>query len=640
MRPGVRVVAIGSAALLAATIGIGVMVWNLRRDTLAEARANTANLAAMLAGQAGRALETVDIVLRDVQTLVAQNSRASAAARDIYMASDQLQARLHDYGRQLPLVQSFGVINRDGLLVNYSGYRLDHTVDLSDREYFRAVKSSDATELFIGMPVRNRADNAWTIFLGRRIADADGHFAGMVVGGLPLSYFSNMLRTLTLPAGNRLTLMRTDGMRLMRVPETEDIVGTRKQASAILNDLLAQGGGTWQATGYDGLTRLLAVEKVDGYDMAVEVGFLRDQALANWRQHAAQMAAGTVVMLAGCALLLRLLSQLVSRLENSRASMAFKNAELMRASERLRESQARLRAQSQVLHTTLETMDQGLMMIDAQNRVVLCNHQAIDMLDLPASLMARQPDFADVVALQRARGEFEATEPPVMQMLESRSLQTAPHYERRRPDGRVLEVRSATMPDGSVVRTFTDITVRRSAEDRIRHIAHHDPLTQLCNRLMFGERLQTALHAAQAGQHSLAVLYLDLDHFKQVNDVLGHAAGDLLLTEVARRMRSTVRDTDTVARMGGDEFAIIQPNADRPDSTMALARRLLDSVSAIYDLDGTEAMVGVSIGIAWYPEDGLEAEDLLRHADMALYSAKRGGRNAICCYSPSLEVTS
>lgn len=143
---------------------------------------------------------------------------------------------------------------------------------------------------------------------------------------------------------------------------------------------------------------------------------------------------------------------------------------------------------------------------------------------------------------------------------------------------------------------------------------------------------------AEQEHHSLAVLYLDLDHFKQVNDRLGHAAGDALLADVAQRMRAAVREGDTVARLGGDEFAIIQPNADRPDSTMALARRLLARIAAPYAIDGAEAVVGVSIGIAWYPEDGLSADDLLRHADAALYAAKRGGRNAIRVYSQGLST--
>ena len=356
----------------------------------------------------------------------------------------------------------------------------------------------------------------------------------------------------------------------------------------------------------------------------------------DWPLHAGRIALATLAMLGGGVALLRRVTGLVSRLDNSRASLAFRNAEITRASEQLAQSRARLEAQSALLHTTLETMDQGLMVVDAAQSVVICNHQAMEMLDLPAELMARRPAFAEVLAFQRSRDEFATADSAVRTLIDTRPLLDTPHYERRRPNGQVIEIRSTRLPDGGVVRTYTDITARRAAEDRIRHAAHHDALTQLCNRAMFGEQLEAALLAAQRDQHSLAVLYLDLDHFKQVNDQLGHAAGDLLLTEAARRMRTAVRETATVARMGGDEFAIIQPNADRPDSTMTVARRLLDRVAAPYDLHGSPAAIGVSIGIAFYPEDGLTAEDLLRHADAALYDAKRNGRNTARCFRATL----
>ena len=197
-------------------------------------------------------------------------------------------------------------------------------------------------------------------------------------------------------------------------------------------------------------------------------------------------------------------------------------------------------------------------------------------------------------------------------------------YERRRPNGCVIEVHSTLLPGGGFVRTYTDITARRSAEERVRFIAHHDFLTELASRAVFHERLRAATTEAD---RPFAVLCLDLDRFKAVNDTLGHGAGDRLLVEVAARMRASVREADLVARMGGDEFAILQMLPDQEAQPAALAERLLAMVSAPYDIGGRSVGIGVSIGIALYPDDAMTSDALLRQADIALYRAKSNGRN-------------
>lgn len=199
-----------------------------------------------------------------------------------------------------------------------------------------------------------------------------------------------------------------------------------------------------------------------------------------------------------------------------------------------------------------------------------------------------------------------------------------------------------------------DIRERRAAEERIRHLAHHDGLTGLANRTLFGERLRHALaRAARAGERGrsgastgdaearpdeVAVLCLDLDRFKAVNDTLGHAAGDLLLQQVAARLREAVRAGDTVARMGGDEFVVVQVNGPQPQAAQALAARLIEALCTPFDLDGRPACVGTSVGVALYPRDGAEPESLLKRADLALYRAKSQGRGTSCFYDGGMDA--
>ncbi|CCG06858.1 Hypothetical 918 kDa protein Y4LL [Pararhodospirillum photometricum DSM 122] len=183
---------------------------------------------------------------------------------------------------------------------------------------------------------------------------------------------------------------------------------------------------------------------------------------------------------------------------------------------------------------------------------------------------------------------------------------------------------------GGYVATFTDITRRKAAEEVILHQATYDALTDLPNRRLFDDRLDVTLASAQRHGRQFALIYVDLDHFKAVNDTLGHAAGDTLLSEAARRMVGCVRGTDTVARLGGDEFAVILTDLDRFDRVDEVARRVRLAVDQPFFLSEGEARVSASLGVALYPKDGLSAADLRRAADRALYAAKAAGRNTEC----------
>ena len=174
------------------------------------------------------------------------------------------------------------------------------------------------------------------------------------------------------------------------------------------------------------------------------------------------------------------------------------------------------------------------------------------------------------------------------------------------------------------------------ARRRSPHLAHHDSLTGLANRILLRTRLDEAVARAQRGE-ACAVLCLDLDHFKDVNDTLGHPVGDRLLQAVTERILAEVRDQDTVARLGGDEFAIVQIGVRHPRGAATLAQRLVETLGAPFDLDGHHVIVGASIGIAVAPEDGPDPDQLLRNADMALYRAKAAGRGAFRFFEPEMN---
>jgi diguanylate cyclase (GGDEF)-like protein len=192
------------------------------------------------------------------------------------------------------------------------------------------------------------------------------------------------------------------------------------------------------------------------------------------------------------------------------------------------------------------------------------------------------------------------------------------------------------LPDGSWVSTHEDITERRRAEKRIEYLAHHDPLTGLPNRASFDEKLEQQVRAAADGSTRFAVLCLDLDRFKQVNDVFGHAAGDTLLATVARRMQDAIGDT-FLARLGGDEFAIVAPAGAHPPKAAALAEKLLAAVVDEIVIDQQHLRVGLSIGVALFPDDGTDPDALTANADAALYRAKAEGRGTIRFFEAEMD---
>jgi diguanylate cyclase (GGDEF)-like protein len=193
------------------------------------------------------------------------------------------------------------------------------------------------------------------------------------------------------------------------------------------------------------------------------------------------------------------------------------------------------------------------------------------------------------------------------------------------------------MPDGGWVSTFEDITERRRAEAQIAHMSRHDALTDLPNRVLFREHMEQNLARVRRGE-ALAVLCLDLDYFKGINDSLGHAVGDAMLQAVAGRLRDCVREMDTVARLGGDEFAILQVGARQPADATGLAQRIVDMLGQPFDLAGHQLHIGVSVGIAVSPSDGDDPDQLMKNADLALYRAKEDGRNGFRFFEPEMDA--
>jgi diguanylate cyclase (GGDEF)-like protein len=300
---------------------------------------------------------------------------------------------------------------------------------------------------------------------------------------------------------------------------------------------------------------------------------------------------------------------------------------------------ARFAQQNVRFDAALQNMAQGLMMFDPAGKLIISNLRMAELFHVPwekweaAALGATVPQLMQLTynGTNVAREQHDQIVAELNRILANGKIGT---IILDRTDGQTLAASCTPMTDGGFVITFEDITERRHDDILIAHMAHHDALTDLPNRAHFYEKMNELLiRAPKSG--SFAVLSLDLDRFKRVNDTLGHPVGDRLLQAVATRLRGCVRDTDIIARLGGDEFAIAQAPLSKPADAVLLATRLIDAVSAPYQIDGHNIIVGTSVGIAM--NDGSNSDQLMKNADQALYRAKADGGNVYRFFGAEME---
>jgi len=288
--------------------------------------------------------------------------------------------------------------------------------------------------------------------------------------------------------------------------------------------------------------------------------------------------------------------------------------------------------------TALNNMPHGLCMFDANRRVVVTNRRFREIFGLADGVDSKGETVRELAIDWVEAGTILRTE--LDRLANDIDLRLRGEESRGftldRRDGRTLDLTFQSMTNGGSVVVVEDITERKQAEARITHLARYDALTGLPNRVHLRERMEDML--AAAGSQPVAVMFVDLDQFKQVNDTLGHPRGDLLLRLVAERLRRIVRSSDLVARFGGDEFVIVQWPLSGPDEADALARRVVGALSETYDVDGHQVVIGATVGIAMSPRDAIGPDHLLKIADMALYWAKSDQRGTWRFFEPEMDI--
>jgi diguanylate cyclase (GGDEF)-like protein len=296
------------------------------------------------------------------------------------------------------------------------------------------------------------------------------------------------------------------------------------------------------------------------------------------------------------------------------------------------------RKDEQLLQTVLNNMSQGVLMFDSETRLIFCNKRYIELYGLSADIVKPGCALRDLLKHRIELGSFSGDPDEYVSRLADGIAEgkTFNHIVNL-PDGRAVSVVNKPVAGGGWLATHEDVTERQRSEDRIAHMARHDALTDLPNRVLLLEQLNHEIKRVKRGE-CLAVLCLDLDQFKSVNDALGHHIGDELLKLVGERLRGCTRELDIVARMGGDEFAIIMTQMEQAADAATLSKRIRDSVIKPYQVEGHQIVTDISIGISVAPMDAVESNELLRNADMALYDAKADGRGTFRFFEPEMNT--
>ncbi len=579
------------------------------------------NLTNGMRAQTSRTLGMMDKALRDIVAALSSNEFQASEGMRARLRSRAIFTLLESTLRPLAGTLSLTLIDPNGQTANETGAwpPADDTVakTLLQQDVFRRFRSGPVASIAIGRPRWAPESGIWSVLLARRLNDASGRFAGWVAADISLADLEDFYH-LAMPVHRTISLVRPDGTIVLRYPHGASVAGWRMPAGSPFYAAAAKGGRYFE-TDLLNATPVVAVSRpLPGLPLIVETLVSMDEVLAGWRAARHSMILGGVASCAGVIALIGLFAAQLRRL-------ALRNCQLDKARRQL--------------DVAISNVSQGICFFDGDHKLLVCNRRLGEIYGLPDAEMCPGARFADMVdAVFSVSAPSNVTKLELLRLRESMQRTGEPHdmtYEF--PDGRTIDVHERPLPDGGWVATHEDITERRRSEEQISFLARHDALTGLPNRSVLAERIELAW-AGAGRSFGFALLFLDLDRFKIVNDTLGHAAGDELLKQVAERLRGSIRDGDTVARLGGDEFVVLQSILKTPQAAAILAERIIAAISAPYVIAGNEVVIGVSIGIDIATDNPPQSHDLLKNADMAMYAAKSQGRGVYRFFEPDMDA--
>ncbi|MEO7497201.1 MAG: EAL domain-containing protein [Massilia sp.] len=595
----------------------GLSIYDSHRHYGDRARIDAQNLTRVFEQSLTGTLEKVELTLLSVE----EEFKWELASGSFN--AEKMNAFLAYRQAQMPELGGLRVADEAGIVRYGLGVRQDQKIDVSQRPTFQRMKDSPSVAMAIEPPTFSRIDSKWVLPVGRRISRPDGSFGGVVYTAIPLSFFTDSFAGLDIGRAGTVSLRDATTGLLARYPTPREASTPpgNADASPQLRQVIEEGrleGSFFNTTPIDGIERFTAFRKIPDTPLYIIVGLATTDYLASWRQESA-MTGGLVLLFI---VVLLALSHLLYRGWH-RQTVAVNS----------------LREQREFLHTIVECEPECVKVIGPDGELRQMNRAGLAMLEVDSIEEANRVGTLSFIDAEY-REQFSRLNARVLHGDSGRL-----EYRIRGMKGtlRWLETHASPLRNArgditSVVAVTRDITERKSANEQIEFLAYHDALTKLPNRLMAKDHMAMAMSYAQRAGAKAALLFLDLDDFKTINDTLGHLLGDDLLKMIAVRLRECINPTDTLSRHGGDEFLVVLSDMRDFDGMIDVAEKISACMKRPYSINGHSLLSSFSIGIAVYPDDGNDFETLLKKAGTALFQAKLAGRDIYRFYAEQMNI--
>ncbi len=610
----IRWLILGGIFLIAAiTIGTTIMAGNFRERALNSSKRELENTVLLLARHFDQQLEDFTVIQKLV---VAQIEVVGITSPDIFrgeMATLEWHEVLRVRSEGYSDVAGVNLFDAEGVLINSSDTWPVPDLKIADRAYFKAFKSGAAVTPVLIELVQSRFTSGWATVIAHKVTGPKGEFLGVVTRATLPASIEKYFASLALGEGAAISMYHRDGTLLARYPHVEAMIGKNFAGGQVHRQILSRSDhGTMRLNSpLDGQDRLASARALADFPISIIATTTVAAALADWREQTRYL-----VVVAG-------LSVLVI------AIMLFLVVRKLSQQHQL---------EKQRLDTAVNNIPQGLVVYDALARVTVCNRRYLEMFGLSPDVAKPGCTMQDLISHRKETGSFDGdVEEFCGAIIRNVRLGKVTHQITEAPGDRSILIINQPLEAGGWVATIEDVTERRRSEERITHLAHYDALTNLPNRTLFHEKLKQELARITADEQ-LAVLYIDIDEFKSVNDTLGHLIGDELLKSVAASLSQCVATTDFVARLGGDEFAIVQTAVKASADVTELVARVFDAIREPYECLGHQVTTDASIGIALAPQHGVDLDQILKNADLAMYAAKSAGRRTYRFFEQEMDA--
>jgi diguanylate cyclase (GGDEF)-like protein len=604
----IRRLILGGALVIAAiAFTTAVMVSSFRERALIDTERELANTVLLLAHHFDQQFEEFEVVQKDLVEYIRSTGISSVDVFKHEMASHNMLEVLKSKSNGSSDVAGVNIFDSEGVLINSSTWPLP-VVNIADRAYFKAFKSGAASAPMLIELVKSRlSGGGWTTLISRKITGPNGEFLGLLTRGIATASFEKFFAPLVLGKDAIISIFHRDGTMMARYPHVDGMIGQNFAKGPFFQILLnADHGSARKKSIVDGDDRLGSVRQLTDFPIVIVATTSVSAALADWRDQTRLLIGVAFLLVLVIVVMLFLIVRQLARQHQL--------------------SQRRLALEKRRLDIAVNNMKQGLLLFDSSQRLVICNRRYIEMLGGSADVVKPGCTIRDLVAHRKETGSFDGDVDKhcstlLRKMAKGQVFQTI--FDTA--NGRSIDVLYQPLEDGGWVTTMEDVTERSRSDRRIAHMAHYDGLTNLPNRSLFREQLERKLAEVRPGEQ-VAVLYLDIDEFKSINDSLGHPVGDELLKVLASRLSGFSQENVFVARLGGDEFAVIQTSVKNAEEITDLVAQIYQAIRRSCECRGHQLVTDASIGISISPQDGVNLDELLKNADLAMYAAKADGR--------------